>query len=505
MVEAGIIDKIAYNVQLRKEIGLSRYHLLLVRQPEMQCNAHGYRSLVRLLMTNYFATILTIGCEDALEQAWIDLAGRASGYRKLVIGRDADESIVDALYYEGSESCVVVLDQLKLQKHVASGEREANEAMTTTSPTSEIQDALQYYFNQEIIIAGSLEHENVLLSAFLPHKENVIYYLLPDEATLQQRLSAMLAQHGKQPIFIPEPYNTFDDFFATLCSRLLSAESSTERRVIASAVACSNAIPVALPPPVKLPRRNRIKADLLLVTATKVETEAVLAHAAQKSRVTLRNRAYHNLGVIGGARSFLVQLPAMGYSGTGGSLKTIEEALQALSPWAVIMVGIAFGFDPQNQQIGDILISQQLQDYDSERVGSDSGNQLRGVRVNASASLLSNFLTNQYYVFEDWPDPPAVYPGLILSGSKLVDNEQFRDQLRKAAPNAVGGEMEGMGLYEAASNKHVEWLLVKAISDWGDGKKHVNKKEYQHLATKNVARFTIKVIELGDFTRPSRR
>lgn len=499
MGTADIIDKIASYMRWRKETGLSRYHLLLRHQPEMQCSAQGYRALVRLLQANYFATILIIGCEDALEQAWIDLAGRSSEYRKLVVGRDADESVVDALYHEGSESCVVVLDQLRQQVYTE-GEEPA-----TTWLTSEIQEALQYYFNREIIIAGSIEHENDLLSTFLPRpRKDVIYCIVPDDTTLQQRLSAILDQRGKQPVFIPEPYNTFDDFFAALCSRLLPDNGAVEQKVTVSAIACNNVKPFTPSPPVKPPRPKKIKADLLLVTATKVETEAVLAHVAQKSRVTIHNRAYHNLDVIGEARSFLVQLPAMGYSGSGGSLKTIEEAIQALSPWAVIMVGIAFGFDPQSQQIGDILISQQLQDYDAERVGSASGNQLRGVRVNASASLLSNFITNQYYVFEDWPDPPTVYPGLILSGSKLVDNEQFRDQLRKAVPDAVGGEMEGMGLYEAASNKHVEWLLVKAISDWGDGRKHVNKKEYQHLSTKNVARFTIKVIELGGFSRPSR-
>lgn len=496
------IDKIANYMRVRKEIGPSRYHLLLVSQPDMQCSVQGYRALVRLLKANYFATILTIGCEEALEQAWIDLAEGSSGYRKLVVGRDDAEHIVDALYYEGSECCVIVLDQLKQQEYAEGEEREES---ATTYQTSEIQEALQYYFNQEIIIAGSIEHEKALLPAFLPQKENVIHCVLPGEALLQQHVSAILERRGKSPIFIPEPYNTFDDFFTALCSSLLAGENSVERKITTNALACNNAEHVALPPPVKQPRRKQLKADLLLVTATKVETEAVLAHATQKSRVTIRNRAYHNLDVIGGAKAFLVQLPAMGYSGSGGSLKTIEEAIHALSPWAVIMIGIAFGFDPQSQQIGDILISQQLQDYDSERVGSESGNQLRGVRVNASASLLSNFITNQYYVFEDWPDPPTVYSGLILSGSKLVDNEQFRNQLRMAAPNAVGGEMEGMGLYEAASNKHVEWLLVKAISDWGDGKKHVNKKEYQQLATKYVARFTIKVIELGGFTRPSRR
>lgn len=253
-----------------------------------------------------------------------------------------------------------------------------------------------------------------------------------------------------------------------------------------------------------LSRPKKPKADLILVTVTTVETEAILDHVPKRRSVPIDNRAYHDLDIIGGAKTFLVQLPHMGSGGSGGSLKTVEAAIQALSPWAVIMAGIAFGFDPMHQHIGDILVSQQIQDYDLERVGSGSGKYPRGNRVSASALLLSNFIASQYYVFEDWPNPPKVYPGLILSGSKLIDDEDFRNQLRMIAPNAVGGEMEGVGLYEAALNKRVEWLMVKAISDWADGKKHENKKEHQQLAAEHAARFTIKVIELGGFTRPSR-
>lgn len=50
------------------------------------------------------------------------------------------------------------------------------------------------------------------------------------------------------------------------------------------------------------------------------------------------------------------------------------------------------------------------------------------------------------------------------------------DQLRKLAPEAPGGEMEGTGLYSAAQRKKVDWLLVKAVCDWADGKKERTRK-----------------------------
>jgi hypothetical protein len=46
-------------------------------------------------------------------------------------------------------------------------------------------------------------------------------------------------------------------------------------------------------------------------------------------------------------------------------------------------------------------------------------------------------------------------------------------------PQAVGGDMEGVGLAAAAVRNGVPWIVVKAICDWADGKKH---KKHQPLA-----------------------
>ena len=94
-------------------------------------------------------------------------------------------------------------------------------------------------------------------------------------------------------------------------------------------------------------------------------------------------------------------------------------------------------------------------------------------------------------------EPAKVKFGLILSGAKLVDNQDFREQLRAFGPEAIGGEMEGAGLYAAAQSNKVDWILVKAICDWADGKKSDHKDANQELAATNAARFIKYVIEQG--------
>src|SRR3569833_2334329 len=60
----------------------------------------------------------------------------------------------------------------------------------------------------------------------------------------------------------------------------------------------------------------------------------------------------------------------------------------------------------------------------------------------------------------------------------LLGPLRYRDQLKAAHPDAIGGEMEGSGIYAAAMRGKIDWALVKGICDWGHGK----SDEYQHVA-----------------------
>ena len=133
--------------------------------------------------------------------------------------------------------------------------------------------------------------------------------------------------------------------------------------------------------------------------------------------------------------------------------------IHIFSPSAVIMVGIAFGINETKQKIGDVLVSRQLMLYDLQRIGTAEGGSAlivpRGDRPHASGRLIS-YLQNAEL---DW-DSAQVHFGLVLTGEKLVDNVDFRDQLRHLESEAVGGEMEGAGLYVACQDAKVDCCLL---------------------------------------------
>jgi nucleoside phosphorylase len=245
------------------------------------------------------------------------------------------------------------------------------------------------------------------------------------------------------------------------------------------------------------PEPRTRSACILLITVTKVETQAVLntfkASTSQTwQRRHIEEKTYYSLGEVGGAEIFLVQ-SEMGTGTPGGALLTTYKAIAALHPNAVIMVGIAFGtkpvseIEPKGQNLGDILVAKQIMAYEPGRIKGEF--RPRGDRVTVSTNLLDKFRSGEI----DWEGAPVQF-GLILSGEKLVNDLEFRTQLLNIEPEAIGGEMEGSGLFVAASDAQVDWILVKAICDWADGFKD---DKGQSLAAKNAAQFVCHVLELG--------
>ncbi len=252
------------------------------------------------------------------------------------------------------------------------------------------------------------------------------------------------------------------------------------------------------------------RADVLLLTVTEVETRAVFqalqeTQGRSYTRHDIDQKIYYDLGEIGGARVWLAR-SEMGAATLGGALSTAARALDALRPRAVVMVGIAFGVNPRRQRIGDVLVARQLTLYDLQRVGTGPEGRplitLRGDRPSASRGLLEQFRHGAL----EWPpacgqgSAPQVHFGLVLSGEKLIDHQDFSGQLLQFEREAIGGEMEGGGLYVAASERRVDWILVKAISDWADGRKERGHERNQERAARNAALFTLHTLRQGGFT-----
>ncbi len=467
---------------------------MLALQPLLQEPQHhtGYLALAQLIKQGYFGTILTTNIDSVLEDALFEVGFKPSDFQLIVVERYIDEYVVQAL-----ESSTALPRIVKLR-----GSLRDSIIPDTFPDVFELRDGLresvQRQLNQDLLVVGTLEHEYELVQVLRWNSRDSIYYVTeqaPERDDVLLRIVEARGWRPEQRVFAGRD-GEMDRFFPQLVSLLEGHDSVPPSPIARGAQPVQSSVELR---PEPNPQTQAAGEAVLLVTVTEIETRAVRDVGQREYGLTFKrhvvgDKTYYDLGKSGGVHLYLVQ-SEMGASGPGSSLLTVSEGIQVLKPSAVIMVGIAFGFNADKLSIGDILVSQSLQSYEQQRLGSGPDGRLivlpRGDRASATIRLIDRFRSGVL----DWSGSAHVHFGLVLSGEKLVDNKEFRDQLRALFPEALGGEMEGTGLYAVAQRYKKDWILVKAVCDWADGNKGANKQANQTQAATNAARFVLHVIQ----------
>lgn len=245
------------------------------------------------------------------------------------------------------------------------------------------------------------------------------------------------------------------------------------------------------------------RADIVLVTVNKTETDTLkdimTAAAGQADRVYGRVNTYALYPTIGGTTVATVR-SSMSSRGAGGAGFTVYDAVEELRPWGVIAVGIAFGFDEASQPIGQLLLSERLTDYEIRRVGTST----TGARLDVNRGPTNDAPPRLFGRFRDGGLEDLgidVKAGQLLTGDKLIDNKDFLATLHTEFPEAIGGEMEGAGVQAAAHREGTEWLVAKAVCDYGTNKEQ-EKISRQKVAARNSARAVVRLLQEGALRAP---
>ena len=244
---------------------------------------------------------------------------------------------------------------------------------------------------------------------------------------------------------------------------------------------------------------------IVLVSVNEHETHALLdafLGAGQTPvQVTKAGVTYNLLGTHGGCR-IVHTICEMGAGGIGASQERTRQAIEHWHPSALIEVGIAFGMDETKQKIGDVLVSTMLQDYELGRLNENGVLTPRGPRPSCADTLVNRIRQTDVTGRRRTHDWPKLHFGLVLSGQKLVDNLDYRESLKELFPDAIGGEMEGSGVFVSATASKVDWIILKAICDWGFHKNHTEKDAWQRFAAKNAARVLKAVFDVNGLYDP---
>ena len=245
----------------------------------------------------------------------------------------------------------------------------------------------------------------------------------------------------------------------------------------------------------------REKMQILLVTANQFEHYAALSLLEPMEGNTKVLRFQHNYsgplaevatytcGRFGAFNAAVQRIITQGPA-AAQDVVTIAADCFGHNLNAIFSVGVACGVKKKNNML-DVLVSQKVTFCTVERHGTTKEGKPEIIGREIANLPTSEFLLQHFTNPPEWPTKnskiatklakkPKKRVGLLLSGYRLVDNKECKDELlNNFAKEAIGIEMEGAGLYHNYRNHPYEILIVKAVCDFGDGSKN---KEYQPTA-----------------------
>jgi len=182
------------------------------------------------------------------------------------------------------------------------------------------------------------------------------------------------------------------------------------------------------------------------------------------------------------------------------------DAIRRWHPRYIMLVGIAGGLAARNVQIGDILISDQVVDYELQKL-TPEGPEVRWDVQRADPRLLNacnNFLVSSWHKLITTKRPgqgsPKCHVGPIASGDKVIAFRDILARYQDVWPKLLGVEMEAAGAATAAfqSSDRPGFFMVRAVSDLADeNKSSSNVKKWRSYACDAAASFTIALLCSG--------
>jgi nucleoside phosphorylase len=192
-----------------------------------------------------------------------------------------------------------------------------------------------------------------------------------------------------------------------------------------------------------------------------------------------------------------------------GRVNAATATTTAITRWHpryIVLVGIAGGVAARNIQIGDILVADQIVDYELQKL-IPRGPQVHWEVHRADTRLLiacDNFTDQswQEQIQIERPDRnnPRRYIGPIASGDKVIAFTDILAQHCEVWPKLIGVEMEAAGVATAAfqSSEKPGFFMVRCVSDLADEhKSSADVEKWRSYACDAAASFAIALLKSG--------
>ena len=194
------------------------------------------------------------------------------------------------------------------------------------------------------------------------------------------------------------------------------------------------------------------------------------------------------LGMFAEKKTALIQTKA----GEGAG-DFIEDAIKTFpSASYIIGIGVCFAFDESKYKLGDVIVSEKINDLANFKFDAEGRVEDRGQAIDVDNDLYRMFcqdLTHgpDFNVSENRSS--RVHSGRIFSRAILFNNKEMRDKFHDEVHTAIGGEMEGGQLLKYQQKHKIKGIiLIKGVVDYADGNKAKNWQFTSALAALNYTR-----------------
>ena len=264
-----------------------------------------------------------------------------------------------------------------------------------------------------------------------------------------------------------------------------------------------------------LPKENTLpstkKPKIAVITVTDTESTTFLDFISEQGYPikleNFKNRFGHLITIKqnnGTELRFIRVQPTD--KGSYAALSLVNDILDEFNPTNIIMVGICAGFPERGATLGDVIIAQQVFNYERSRlIDGDYRTQAQSYRCSPYLINLSKAL-NTERVFEKYlADNNKIHFKDYACGDKVIADKDssIREKILAISDDIVALEMEGSGMlhsiWENIDGNTVNVAMIKAVSDLADKDMRDNKAEKQQLAMKAAIGVTMTLLRnLGE-------
>jgi len=260
--------------------------------------------------------------------------------------------------------------------------------------------------------------------------------------------------------------------------------------------------------------------DFVIITPLEEERDAMLAHLENPKRLPPSPydiRVYYPATIPvtftdGQTDQYKVAVTDLLGMGRVEAANAVGDAVRRWRPKFVVLVGIAGGLAKAGVSLGDVLISEQIADYELQKLTAEK-TEIRWSIHRVSPALLAaarqvGAKDWQPFVREQRPTDgsPKRHLGPICTGDKVIANGLV-DQYREIWAKLIGVEMEAGGVASAAfqASSAPGFFMVRGVSDLADpGKDEVGTVLWRAYACDVAAAYVEAFLKSGPVLPVSR-